>query len=192
MIGGGHGNKNPLTFPRAFLDPSLIPEGDGLAEPSYYRKNHSGCLKLCIVLGLVYTILDYLLCRFAFLNPLQKMHWNLSVYTQPGKQPSDTISCQNNFITSVIFVVFFAYLPSNRPTSFALKPSYYQSESWERFVLYYDVYTRNKTVQIVLNPFSYHLLIRRELYRIVGAERIGFMQSRVNTTPIRYEKGSDK
>ena len=30
-----------------------------------------------------------------------------------------------------------------------------------------------------------------ELYRIVGAERIGFVQNRINTTPIRYEKGSD-
>ena len=52
----------------------------------------------------------------------------MTVYTKPGKQPSDTISCQNNFIMSTIFVVFFAYLPSNRSNSFALKPSYYQSE----------------------------------------------------------------
>ena len=36
----------------------------------------------------------------------------MSVYTKPRKQPSDTISCQNNFITSTIFVIFFAYLPS--------------------------------------------------------------------------------
>ena len=57
------------------------------------------------------------------------------------KQPRDTISCQNNFITSNIFVVFFSYLPSNRSTSFALKPSYYQSEVWERFLSDYDVYT---------------------------------------------------
>ena len=53
---------------------------------------------------------------------------SMSVYTMPGKQPSDTISCQNNFITFTIFVVYFAYLPSNRSTSFALKPSCYQSE----------------------------------------------------------------
>ena len=33
----------------------------------------------------------------------------MSVYTKPGKHPSDTISCQSNFITSTIFVVFFAY-----------------------------------------------------------------------------------
>ena len=39
------------------------------------------------------------------------------------RQSSDTISCENNFITSTIFVVFFAYLPRNRLTSFALKPS---------------------------------------------------------------------
>ena len=48
---------------------------------------------------------------------------SMGVYTKPGKQPSDTISCQNNFITSTIFIVFFAYLPSNRSTSFALKLS---------------------------------------------------------------------
>ena len=33
---------------------------------------------------------------------------SMSVYTKPGKQSSDTISCQNNFITFTIFVVFFA------------------------------------------------------------------------------------
>ena len=63
----------------------------------------------------------------------------MSVYTKPGKQPSDPISCQNYFITSTIFVVFFAYLPSNRSTSFALKPSYCQSEVLERFLSDYDV-----------------------------------------------------
>ena len=56
---------------------------------------------------------------------------NMRVYTKPGKQPSDTISCQNNFIISTTFVVLFAYLPSNRSTSFALKASCYQSEVWE-------------------------------------------------------------
>ena len=40
-----------------------------------------------------------------------------------------------------IFVIFFAYLPSNRSTSFALKRSYYQSEVWVRFVSHYDAYT---------------------------------------------------
>ena len=59
---------------------------------------------------------------------------SMSVNTKPRKQPSDTISCQNNYITSTIFVVFFAYLLSNLSTSFALKPSYYQSEVWERFI----------------------------------------------------------
>ena len=39
-------------------------------------------------------------------------------------------------------------------------------------------------VRIAPDPFLYHLLI-------VGAERIGFMQSRINTTTIRYEKGCD-
>ena len=38
----------------------------------------------------------------------------MTVYTKSGKQPSDTISCQNNFIMSTIFVVFFAYLPSKQ------------------------------------------------------------------------------
>ena len=66
---------------------------------------------------------------------------SMSVYTKPGKQPGNTVSFQNNFITSTIFVVFFAYLPSNRSTSFALKRSYYQSEVWECFVSDYDAYT---------------------------------------------------
>ena len=78
------------------------------------------------------------------------------------KQPCDTISCQNNFITSVIFVVFFAYVKQST-TSFALKPSCYQSEVWERFVSDYDVYTLNKTVQVVPDPFSYHLLMRSRI-----------------------------
>ena len=65
----------------------------------------------------------------------------MSVYTKPGKQPRDTISYQNNLITSAIFVVLSAYLPRNRSTSFGLKPSYYQSEIWECFVSDYDVYT---------------------------------------------------
>ena len=51
----------------------------------------------------------------------------MSVYTEPGKQPSDTIPCQNNFITFTICVVFFAYLLGNRSTSFVLKLSYYQT-----------------------------------------------------------------
>ena len=59
----------------------------------------------------------------------------------PGKHHSDTISCQSNFIMSTIFVVFFAYLLSNRSTSFALKPTYYQNEISERYVSDYDVYT---------------------------------------------------
>ena len=63
------------------------------------------------------------------------------VYMRPVKQPSDTISCQNNFITSTIFVVFFAYLPRNRSIAFSFKPSYYLSEVWECFVLDYDAYT---------------------------------------------------
>ena len=33
--------------------------------------------------------------------------------------------------------------------------------------------------------------LHKELYRIVGAERIGFMRSRVNKTSIRHEKESD-
>ena len=57
------------------------------------------------------------------------------------KQPSDTISCENNFITLGIFVACFAYLPSNGSTSFALKPSYYQREVWERFVSNNDVHS---------------------------------------------------
>ena len=32
---------------------------------------------------------------------------------KPRRQPSDSISCQNNFITSTIFVGFVAYLPRN-------------------------------------------------------------------------------
>ena len=66
---------------------------------------------------------------------------SMSVYTKPGKQPNDTISCQNNFITSAILGIFFSYLPSNQSTSFTLKPSCYQSEVWERFVSDCDVYT---------------------------------------------------
>ena len=31
----------------------------------------------------------------------------------------------------------------------------------------------------------------KELYRISGAKRIGFMRSRVNETPIRHERESD-
>ena len=37
-------------------------------------------------------------------------------------------------IASPIFVVFFAYLSSNRSTSFALKPFYDQSEIWVHFI----------------------------------------------------------
>ena len=50
---------------------------------------------------------------------------SMSVYKKRGKQPSDTISCENNLITSTIFVVFFAYLTSNWSISFALKSSHY-------------------------------------------------------------------
>ena len=109
---------------------------------------------------LIYTISDYFSCRISFLNPVQKTLRSMSVYTKPGKQPSDTISCQNDFITSTIFIVFFACLPSNRSTSFALKPSYYPSEVWERFVSDYRVYTSYKTVRVLPDPFSYHLLMR--------------------------------
>ena len=41
---------------------------------------------------------------------------SISVYMTPGKQPSNTISWQNNFTTSAVFVVFFAYFPSDRST----------------------------------------------------------------------------
>ena len=85
---------------------------------------------------------------------------SMSVYTKPRKQRSDTISCQTNFIKSTIIVVFFACFPSNRFTLFALKLSYYQSKVCVRFVSDYNVYTSNKTVPIVLDPFSYHLLMR--------------------------------
>ena len=97
----------------------------------------------------------------AFPNPVQKTLRYMSVYTKPGKQPSGTISCQNNFITSTIIGVLFVYLPSNRSISFALKPFYYQSKVWERLMLDCDVYTWNKTVRIEPDPlFSYHLLMR--------------------------------
>ena len=43
-----------------------------------------------------------------------KTLWSISIYTKPGKQPNDTISCRKNFIMSAIFVVFFAYLPSSQ------------------------------------------------------------------------------
>ena len=84
----------------------------------------------------------------------------MNVYTKPGKQTSDIILCQNAFITSTIFIVFFACLPSNQSTSFTLKPSYYPSEVWEHFVSDYDVYAWYKTVRVVPAPFSYHLLMR--------------------------------
>ena len=132
-------------------------------------------------LGLVYTMSDHFLCRIT------------CVYTKPGNQHSDRISCPNNFTTSTIFVVFFTYLPSNQSTSFALKPSYHRSRFWERLVSDYDVYQRNKTVQIVPDPFSYHLLINADqsCTGIVGAERVGSIQSHINTTSIRYAQGSD-
>ena len=43
-----------------------------------------------------------------FLNPVQKMLRStcMHVYRKPGKHPNLTISCQDNFITSIIFVVF--------------------------------------------------------------------------------------
>ena len=112
------------------------------------------------LVGLVYTIADCFSCRIAFLNRYKtRLGVFMSVYTKPGKWLSDTISCQNNFITYTIFVVFFAYLPSNRSNSFALKLSSYQREVWERFVSNHDVYSWHKTVQIVPDPFSYHLLM---------------------------------
>ena len=110
--------------------------------------------------GLVYTISDYFSWRIAFLDPVQKTLRSMNVYIKPGKQPSDTILCQNSFITSTIFVAFFAYLPSNQSISFAWKPSYYQSEVWERFVSDYEVHKRNKTIKIVPDPYSCHLLMQ--------------------------------
>ena len=107
-----------------------------------------------------YTISDYLSCRITFLNPVKKALRSMRVYTKPGKQFRDTILCQHDFITSTIFVVSFAYLSSSRTTSLTLKPSDYQSDIWGRFVSDYDVYTRNKTLRIVPDPFSYHLLMR--------------------------------
>ena len=102
---------------------------------SYNIFHHLNCKsKYAIYLGLVYTISDYFSYQITFLNPVKKTLQSMSVYTKPGKQPSDTVSFQNNFITSTIFVVFFAYLPSNRSTSFALNPSYYQSKVWEHFL----------------------------------------------------------
>ena len=64
------------------------------------HKNH-------IFQGLVYTISDYFSCRIAFLNPVQKTLRSMSVYTKSVKQSSDTISCQNKFITSTKLVFFF-------------------------------------------------------------------------------------
>ena len=51
---------------------------------------------MCFViqLDLVYTISDYLSCQIAFPNPVQKTLGSMSVYTKPGKRPSDTILCQ--------------------------------------------------------------------------------------------------
>ena len=93
-------------------------------ENSISKTNSPICLRLFFDLGLVYTVSDYFSCRIAFLNLVQKTLPSMSVYTKPGKQPSDTISCQNNFIKSTIFVVFFAYLRRNRSTSFAIESDY--------------------------------------------------------------------
>ena len=65
---------------------------------------------------------------------------SMNVYTKLGKQLSDTISCQDNFISSTKFVVIFVYLHSNRST-FALKAVLLKSNVCERFVSDYNVYT---------------------------------------------------
>ena len=61
-------------------------------------------------IGLVYTILDY---SDRFLESGTKNALEYECLHEAWKTASDTISCQNNFIMSAIFVVFFAYLPNN-------------------------------------------------------------------------------
>ena len=62
------------------------------------------------------------------------MLWSTSVYRKPGKQPSDTISFQNNFITSSVFggggglVVFFVYLAQGLSEFVTLFPWAYLRE----------------------------------------------------------------
>ena len=88
----------------------------------------------------IYFLFGLFSCRIAFLNLAPKNLRRMSVYTKFRKQPSNSILLKSNSITSTIFVVFFAYLPSNRSTLSVLKSSYYESEVWEHFVLDYDVY----------------------------------------------------
>ena len=91
----------------------------------------------------------------------------------------NTILCQNNFITSTIFGVFFAYLPSNRSASFALKPSYYQSEVWEHFLSDYDAYIvqctcGTKRYRLYRIHFRTTCWFWAESHRIATVECIGF------------------
>ena len=119
-------------------------------------------------------ISDYFSCLITLLNLVEKTLPSMGVYTKSGKQPSNTISCPNNFITSAIFVVSFAYLLSNPSPLFALKRSYYHSKVSEHFLSDYNVYRRNRMVVIVTDLFSYHLIMRsrvvpdswRRTYRI--------------------------
>ena len=109
--------------------------------------------------GLVYTISYYCLCRIVFLNLVQKPLRTMSVYTKPGKQSSETISCQNNFISSTVFVVSFAYLPSNRSISShwsnPIIKARFGSVSYR-----ITMFTRVQMVQNVPDSFSYHLVMQ--------------------------------
>ena len=63
----------------------------------------------CTDLDLVYKISHQFSRQIAFLNPVQKTLRSISAYAKPGKHPNDTISSQNNFITSTIFYYVVLY-----------------------------------------------------------------------------------
>ena len=100
------------------IDSTVRDTGQWLEEwtiKQFFSKVYPSWSKLaegCLSKGLVYTMPDH--------------------FPESGTKNAPEYECLhdawNIFITLTIFVAYFAYLPSNRSTSFALKPSCYQSE----------------------------------------------------------------
>ena len=138
-------------------------------------------------LVLVYTISDYFSCWIAFLNLAWKTLQSMSVYKKSGKQPSDT-----KFRAKIISLRL-PYLLFSLPICQAIDQPHLQ---WSHLIfkarfgsVSYEIrmFTR-QTKRYTLYRIHFHATCWSgvELYRIVEAEHVRFMKSRINTPPIRY------
>ena len=116
----------------------------------------------------------------------------MSVYMDPGKQPSDTISCQNDFIASITFYSFLCLFAEQSINLIRIEAILLSKQGLGAFrIVLRCFHVKQNGTDCTAFIFVPPADAEQSCTELLEQSCIGFTQSRKNKTPIRYEKGSD-